>query len=264
MGVRTNDHQRVGGKQYFEHDAQFESISAPGGVDLIPNGIATTLQGLNPTWRLNFGGATLAAASNTTDAHLLDKLTPVNTLFQMSLALAGVANQGTVTAAQAGQIFGATSNAGVSFDLSSATTATNVIPATLTVSTLTGTLGASLTLADSDTDLASDLDQALIVFGKDCKIAASAVFKICFNAANQMLRASTEFVCTGTGTDVLTRQGQSTDDHRDIILTETAGAEATILPGSFIYMQAGANTGEMAVKGCIRTTGGYIVTTYAA
>ena len=79
-----------------------------------------------------------------------------------------------------------------------------------------------------------------------------------------MLRASTEFVCTGTGTDVLTRQGQSTDDHRDIILTETAGAEATILPGSFIYMQAGANTGEMAVKGCIRTTGGYIVTTYAA
>ena len=57
------------------------------GLDLTPNQIGTTLLGLNPTWRLNFGGATLAAGSNTTDLHLIDKLTPVNTLFKLALSL---------------------------------------------------------------------------------------------------------------------------------------------------------------------------------
>ena len=59
------------------------------------------------------------------------------------------------------------------------------------------------------------------------------------------------------------REAQSTDDHRDIILT-ASGADTTILAGSYIYLQAGANTGELAVKGCIRTTGGTIAVTYAA
>ena len=55
------------------------------GIDLTPNDLATTLLGLNPTWRLNFGGATLAAGSNTTDLHLIDKLTPVNTFVSFSI-----------------------------------------------------------------------------------------------------------------------------------------------------------------------------------
>ena len=57
------------------------------GVDMVPNKIATTVLGLNPTWRLNFGGATLAAGDHTTDTHMLDVLTPTNTLFKMALAL---------------------------------------------------------------------------------------------------------------------------------------------------------------------------------
>ena len=148
--------------------------------------------------------------------------------------------------------------------LGSATTATDIIPATLTVNKLTGTLAATLVLDDSSTDLASDLDQSLILFGADCKMAASTVLTIGLHANNQHLAASTEFACTGAGTDVLTRQGQTTDAMNDIVLTETTGAECTILPGSFIYLQVGADTDELAIKGCIRTTGGHIVVSYEA
>ena len=57
------------------------------GIDLTPNDIGTTLLGLNPTWIQNFGGATLAAGDHTTDTHMLDVLTPTNTLLRMALAL---------------------------------------------------------------------------------------------------------------------------------------------------------------------------------
>ena len=233
------------------------------GVDMWNEGINTTMLGLNPTWRLNFGGATLAAASNTNDAHLLDVLTPVNTLLRMSLALAHVAGQGSaVTAAQAGAIFGVTANAGSLISLTTATTATNIIPATLTVNTLTGNLASSLTLDDSATDLASDLDQALIIFSGGNVFTASQVLTIGLNAANEHLAAANEFVVSGAGTNVMTRQGVTTDGHQNIILT-ASGADTTVLAGSFIYLQAGADTDEMAIKGCIRTTGGTIAVTYA-
>ena len=120
------------------------------GVDLTPNDIATTALGLNPTWRLNFGGATLAAGVNTTDVHLLDVLTPVNTLFRMALALKKVASQGSVvTAAQAGQIFGATSTDGALIPLTGVTdVTTNFIPSTLKVNTISDTNASKLTLND--------------------------------------------------------------------------------------------------------------------
>ena len=96
--------------------------------------------GLNPTWNLNFGGSALQAADNGAASSTLDVLTPVNTMFRMSLALARFAKQGTaVTAAQAKQIFGVTSNAGALFDLTGNTTVTtNIVPATLTVNTISG------------------------------------------------------------------------------------------------------------------------------
>tara|TARA_R110000782_G_scaffold7200_3_gene24385 strand:+ start:640 stop:1419 length:780 start_codon:yes stop_codon:yes gene_type:complete len=233
------------------------------GVDLVPNDISTTMLGLNPTWRLNFGGATLAAGSNTTDLHLIDKLTPVNTLFKLSQALEKVAAQGTViTAAQAGQIFGATSNAGTIKDMTGVTAVTtNLIPATLTPITVTGTTAADLLMNDSATNLNTDLDQSIIVFNSYVIEAGHAV-TIAMHADNEHLRASTEFVCSGAGTDVMTRQGQGTDEHRDIILT-ASGVDTTILPGSYIYLQAGADADELAIKGCIRTTGGTIAVTYA-
>jgi hypothetical protein len=232
------------------------------GVNVAPNNIPTTLLGLNPTWRLNFGGATLAAGDHTGDTHMLDVLTPVNTLLNMSLALKQVASQGTVVSAdQAGQIFGATSTAGSLIDMTSATTSTNVVPATLTVNTLSGRLAANLTLNDSSTDLASDLDQSMILFN-DMVIEAGHVLTIGLHANNEHHAASNEFIVSGAGTDVMDRQGATTDAHQDIILT-ASGVDTTILAGSFIYFQAGADTDEMTIKGVIRTTGGTIAVTYA-
>ena len=54
-----------------------------------------------------------------------------------------------------------------------------------------------------------------------------------------------------------------TDGHQNIILT-ASGADTTILAGSYIYLNPGADGDELAIKGCIRTTGGTVAITYAA
>ena len=234
------------------------------GIDLVPNDIATTALGLNPTWIQNFGGATLAAGDHTTDTHMIDLLTPTNTLLRMALALKKVASQGTaVTAAQAGQIFGGTGVVGSVTDMTGVTAVTtNLIPATQSVKTVTGTTAANLTLNDSATDLASDQDMAMILFN-DYTIEAGHVLKICTHANNEHLAASCEFVVSGAGTDVMDRMAATSDGHQDIILT-ASGVDTVILAGSYIYLNAGADTDELAIKGCIRTTGGTIAVTYAA
>lgn len=230
-------------------------------VELVPNDIATTLIGLQPIWRDNFGGATLAAASQTGDAQLLDVLTPVNTLLRMSLALKKVASQKTpITAAQAGQIFGATANAGTIQDMTGVTDATtNLIPATLTPITITGTTAADLTLNASATDLAADLDQAILVFD-DYTIEDSHALTIVLHTNNGLHAASCEAVTTGDGTDALTRATPASDDDFSIILTATG--DTKILPGSFIYLQAGAASDDMNLKMCLRVSGGTIAPTF--
>jgi len=233
------------------------------GVNLTPNNIGTSLLGLNPTWIQNFGGATLAAGDHTTDVHMLDVLTPTNTLFNMALALKKVAAQGSVvTAAQATQIFGGTGVLGSVQDMTGITAVTtNLIPAAQSVKTVSGTTAANLTLNDSATDLASDQDMAMILFN-DYIIEASHVLTIGCNAANEHKASSNEFIVSGAGTDVMDRQGATTDAHQDIILT-ASGADTTILAGSYIYLNAGADTDELAIKGCFRTSGGTIAVTYA-
>ena len=149
--------------------------NANSGIDLTPNDIATTLLGLNPTWVQNFGGATLAAGTHTTDTHMLDVLTPTNTLFLMSLALKKVAKQGkAVTVAQAGQIFGGTGVLGSLINMSDVSSGTtDIIPTAQSVNTLSGTSTASVALT-GQSDLASDQDMALILFN-DYILEASAV-----------------------------------------------------------------------------------------
>lgn len=231
------------------------------GVDLAPNDILTTVLGLQPTWRLNFGGAALAAASNTGDDHLLDVLTPVNTLLRMSLALSKVASQGTaITANQAEQIFGATANAGTIQDMTGVTAiSTNLIPATLTPITITGRTAANLTLNASATDLASNDDQVVLVFN-DYIIENSHFLKITLHTNNGLHAASCEAVTTGNGTNVLTRATAASDD--DVVIILTATGDTTILPGSFIYLQAGNNTDDMNLKMCLRVSGGTIAPTF--
>ena len=235
-------------------------------IDLVPNDIATTLLGLNPTWRLNFGGATLAAGNNTSNTHILDVLTPVNTLFKLSQALEVVAAQPSgITAAQAGQIFGETANAGSVQDMTGAATSVDVIPATETPITLRGRLDANLTLADSSTDFGTKDDQAIIVFN-DLILAHGVVFKICTHADSELLNTSSEVVVTGDGTSALTRVTVPSATDRDIILTATGtgSGDVTILAGSYLYMQAGNATDQVALKGCIRTSGGTIAVTFAS
>jgi hypothetical protein len=234
-----------------------------GDLDLTPNDIATTILGLNPTWIQNFGGATLAAGTHTTDTHMLDVLTPTNTLFLMSLALQKVAKQGSpVTVAQAGQIFGGTGVAGSLINMSNiATGTTDIMPVAQSVNTVSGASTASVALTGQG-DLASDQDMALLLFN-DYKMSASVVLDIETNAANEHLAAACEFICSGAGTDVMTRQGATTDGHQNIILTASA-AETTILAGSYIYLNPGHDTDQLTIKGCIRTTGGTVAITYAA
>tara|TARA_R110001583_G_scaffold102279_3_gene248886 strand:+ start:874 stop:1737 length:864 start_codon:yes stop_codon:yes gene_type:complete len=245
-------------------DTTFNGNTTINGIDLTPNDIGTTLLGLNPTWIQNFGGATLAAGDHTTDTHMLDVLTPTNTLLRMALALKKVASQGTVvTAAQAGQIFGLTSTNGALIPMTGVTdVTTNFIPANLKVNTISGTTAANLTLNDSATDLASDQDMSMILFN-DYIIEAGHVVKICTHTNNEHKASACEFVVSGAGTDVMDRMSATTDGHQDIILTASA-ADTTILAGSYIYLNAGADSDELTIKGCFRTTGGTIAVTYAA
>ena len=52
--------------------------------------------GLNPTWNLNFGGSALQAGDNDAPTSTLDVLTPANTMFRMSLALAKLGGIGVI------------------------------------------------------------------------------------------------------------------------------------------------------------------------
>ena len=232
------------------------------GVELAPNDILTTALGLNPTWVQNFGGATLAAGTHTTDTHMLDVLTPVNTLLRMSLALSKVASQGTaVTAAQAGQIFGLTSTAGSLLNMTGVGDgSTAIVPAAKTVKTVSG-LTAADTALTGQLDLAGDQDMALILFN-DYTIEAGHVLDFETHANNEHKASACEFVVTGNGTDVLTRATATSDGDQNIILT--ASGDTKILPGSFIFLNPGAAADELTIKGCIRTTGGTIAVTYAA
>jgi hypothetical protein len=235
-----------------------------GGAVLSNQGLICGMLGLNPTWNLNFGGATLQAAGGGVAATTLDVLTPANTVLRQALALRQLAQQSSaLTAAQASEIFGVTSNAGsADISLSTAVAATNIIPSTLKVQRVTGDLSASLTLNDSATDLESLGDQALILFTGN-KIAASAVLTIGLHDNNEMDAESSEFFTTATSaTNILEREAATTDAHQDIILTNSA-AETTILAGSFIYLHAGNNTDVMSVKMCLLTSGGKIVITTA-
>jgi len=234
------------------------------GVNLTPNNIGTSLLGLNPTWIQNFGGATLAAGDHTTDVHMLDVLTPTNTLFNMSLALKKVASQGSaVSVAQAGQIFGGTGVLGSVQDMTGITAVTtNLIPAAQSVKTVSGTTAANLTLNDSATDLASDQDMAMILFN-DYIIEAGHVLKICTHANNEHKASACEFIVSGAGTDAMDRMGATSDGHQDIILT-ASGADTTVLAGSYIYLNPGADSDELTIKGCFRTSGGTVAVTYAA
>ena len=191
-------------------------------------------------------------------------MTPLNTLYKLHLALKGLATQADVpTAAQATQVFGGTGVASADdISLATATTATNIIPATQKIQRVTGNLGSSLTLNDSATDLASQKDRVLILFTGNV-ITASQVLRFGLHANNEMDAESCEFVVSGdAGEDTIDREAATTDGHQDVILT-ASGADTTIEAGSFIYLNAGNDTDVMTIKCFLKTSGGTIAITTA-
>tara|TARA_R110000824_G_scaffold89090_12_gene218675 strand:- start:104 stop:892 length:789 start_codon:yes stop_codon:yes gene_type:complete len=229
------------------------------GIEIAPNGIATTLLGLNPTWNLNFGGPTIeSTAVLLSTANLL---TSPTTMFKLSQALETIADQTSlVTAAQAGQIFGVTSAVGS--DVVIGTAGATPIPATLTVQRFTGDLASSVAYTQATSNLDSAGDQAMILF-TDNVITASQTLKFIMHDDNEFLAGAWEiFVSDTAGTNNLEAEATTTNGHISFTLT-ASGADTTILAGSYIYFFAGNNTDVMHVKMCLRTSGGTIAVTNA-
>ena len=185
-------------------------------------------------------------------------------MYKLHLALKGLALQSAVpTAAQATQVFGGTGVASsTDISLATATTSTDIIPATQKIQRLTGNLASSVTLDDSSTDLESQKDRALILFTGNV-ITASQVLRFGMHANNEFDAESCEFAVSGdAGEDTIDREAATTDAHQDIILT-ASGAATTIEAGSYIYFNAGNNSDVMTVKCFLKTSGGTIAITTA-
>ena len=207
------------------------------------------LSGLNPTWAVNFGGI-LKGQSDCTE----NLLTNANEMLQLSYALEGIATQtAVVSAGQASVIFGGTGVTGVDYTVAAGTPAS----ANLKVVRLVGNYDdVALTIPD----LATDKHQTLFIF-TDNVVTAGGVLSFQFNAANELDAASCEqFISTDGGT-VMTRVAAVTDNHNQLILTDTGAS--TMLAGSFIYYFANADADTLTCKMCLRTSGGTIAVTEA-
>mgnify|MGYP003680944304 FL=1 len=217
------------------------------------SGVGTTMLGMNPQWNQNFG----KAGATGVVANVDDVLTEPITALKLAIALEGVANQTAVaSAAQASAIFGGTGVVGTDFAIAAGATS---IGANQTVVRYTGSVGSSLALTASTTDLASDTHKSLIIFTNNL-FAASAALTLQVHTNNELDASSFEAFVTGAGTGVLEREASTTDLHAKIILT-ASGAETTLLAGSYIYLEAANNTDSMAVKMMLRTSGGTIAVT---
>jgi hypothetical protein len=209
------------------------------------------LSGLNPQWNLNFGGP---LESQLAPASTINLLTPASRMHQLTEALKPIAGQtAVVSATQATAIFGGVGVAGADV----AVTAQSFGILNQKVIRLTGNFG-SIDMTDPG-DLTTAGHQSLILFTNNV-VTGSAVLKLQFHINNEFLAGSGEIYVSGDGTNSYTKSALSTG-HNQLILTDTGAS--TILAGSFIYVHCGHNTDQLAVKACIRTTGGTIAVTEA-
>lgn len=128
------------------------------------------------------------------------------------------------------------------------------------VTIVNGALTTTLTLNDSATAFAAAGQKSLIYFDS-FTMATGVVLTIAGDDTDGHDASAGEQFCSGAGTSILTRQAVLVDTQNNLVLTATGAT--TILSGSFIYLEAtGANT--VAIKTCLRTTGGTIAITSAA
>mgnify|MGYP003660167974 FL=1 len=220
-----------------------------------------SLFGLNPIWAFNFGDPSVAASA--TEAGGKDTvLTPIGTLFNLSLALAKFASQtAELSVAQTTELLGSTASASTSAAIAAGATSV-IMPDNLNVTRVTGNVGANLTLTASTFDYQAN-ESSLMIFKGGNIITASQFLKLTMHTDAELNLAGTEVIVSGAGTNNMTRSTAPTDADAIIILTASA-ADTTIIEGSYIYILVENNTDEVNIKACIRTTGGTIAVTYAA
>ena len=132
-----------------------------------------SLLGLNPIWAFNFGDPSVAASA--TEAGAKDTvLTPIGTLFNLSLALAKVASQSDeLTIAQSTELLGSTASASTSAPIAAGATNT-LIPDDLNITRVTGNLASTLTLTASTIDYQAN-ESFLVIFKGGNVFTASQV-----------------------------------------------------------------------------------------
>ena len=232
--------------------------------DLINHGQTVnqmSLFGLNPIWAFNFGDPSVAASATEAGAKAT-VLTPIGTLFNLSLALAKFANQDDeLTVAESTELLGSTAQASTSAAIAAGATSV-IMPDDLNVTRVTGNVGSSLTLTASTVDYQAN-ESALMIFKGGNVFAASQFLKLTMHTDAELNAEGTEVIVSGAGTNNMTRSTVPTDADAIIILT-ASGAETTIVEGSYIYVIVENNTDVVNIKACIRTTGGTIAVTYAS
>ena len=265
--ITTGTHTHSGteahsGTNTFSGELVQSGTFTANGVDIIDSAqVATLLLGLNPQWNLNFGGETVRAAGGSEALTLLDVLTPVNTMFRLSLALVKLAEQTeVVSATSAGRIFGGTGVTGT--DVAIAAAVTPFVDQRVT--RLTGGISGTVVMTAA-ADLTGAGAQSMLLFtGNTC--ASSGILKLTMHADNELKASSSEACESGdfalNAGQTMTKSTAPTDADQVIILTDTG--DCTILAGSYIYVHTGNETDQVALKACIRTTGGTIAVTYAA
>jgi len=215
------------------------------------------LTGLHPQWNCNFGGPLAGQAQAVS---LLNLLTPATTMHRLAMSLLPIAESGeVVSVAQAGQIFGGTGIVGVTVAIGTTGSPGATPTVTQRVTKLSGGVSGTVVMSVG-ADLASAGDETLILFTGDTVFDSTGVLKLTLHANNELLAASSEVYVSGDDTDIYTKQTAPSDLDQILILTDTG--DCTIKAGSFIYLHAGAATDSMALKACLRTTGGTIAVTY--
>ena len=202
--------------------------------------------GLNPCWAFNFGDPSVAASA-TEAGGKGTVLTPIGTLFNLSLALGKVASRtAETTVAESTELLGTTAAASTS-PVAFAAGATNVY------------LPDNLVLTASTFDYQAN-ESGLMIFKGGTTIPNTKHLKLTLHADAELNAAGTEVIVSGAGNNIMTRETAPTDADQIIILTATGNA--TILEGSYIYFLAENNSDEVNIKACIRTTGGTIGVSY--
>ena len=215
--------------------------------------------GLNPCWAFNFGDPSVAASA-TEAGGKGTVLTPIGTLFNLSLALGKVASRtAETTVAESTELLGTTAAASTS-PVAFAAGATNVyLPDNLNISRVSGDLTDNLVLTASTFNYQAN-ESALMIFKGGTTIPNTKHLKLTMHTTAELNAEGTEVIVSGAGNNIMTRETAPTDADQIIILTATGNA--TILEGSYIYFLAENNSDEVNIKACIRTTGGTIGVSY--